>query len=713
MADIQSSLMQPTLLEKIDGLFACNAGHYVNLPQLVVVGHQSSGKSSVLQGLTDLPFPRDSGLCTRFATQIIFRRASAESIVAFIIPSKDASTEHQDHMKEWRQELDVLTSTSFAGIMSEVASVMGVTSTDGQIPQNTFSKDVLVLEIAGPMQEHFSVIDVPGTFKKTTEGVTTKADIALVDDMVRSYMSNPRSVMLTVVASNIDIATQEIVEQAEDLDPEGIRTLGVLTKPDLVDKGGEDNVIQLIEGKRHRLKLGWHVVRNLGQAELDNQAVSRSAQENAFFATQSPWNSLDKDKVGVVSLRCRLQEILAAHIRREFPKVRLEVNQKIKKVQKQLSNMGPKRQTREQQATYLMEIAQQFQSTSAAAARADYGQSTFFKDRVLRLATRAIDRGDEFARLMSASGHNFKFDNSDEKQDIADVEDFDVDMEDESPEQPLASNVRTVPNHADVQDIMHNASIRRLAPREDDILIWLKFVYRQSRGFEIGTFDGRILSVTMQEQATKWYDLALGYISDIIAMVHSFVARLLENIVSIGRVRQGIMALLMDDLRVKYQAALEHTKFLLRVELEGLPATVNHYFNENLTKCRQQRLRRQLQPKVLTDCQHGEVVRLDDITRSQPIGNVDHVIFEIHDILRSYYKVALKRFVDNVRMQVADHLLVAGPKTPLQLFDPAFVTKLTDAHLEDVAGEEPNVRRKRAALEKELQLLKQGKKILQ
>ncbi|KAJ5052609.1 P-loop containing nucleoside triphosphate hydrolase protein, partial [Bipolaris maydis] len=69
------------LLEKIDKLFACNAGEYVDLPQLVVIGDQSSGKSSVLEGLTGLPFPRDSGLCTRFATQITFRRSSEENIV--------------------------------------------------------------------------------------------------------------------------------------------------------------------------------------------------------------------------------------------------------------------------------------------------------------------------------------------------------------------------------------------------------------------------------------------------------------------------------------------------------------------------------------------------------------------------------------------------------------------------------------------------------
>lgn len=338
------SFVDSSLLEKIDALFACNLGHDVDLPQLIVVGQQSSGKSSVLEGLTGLPFPRDSSLCTRFATQIIFRRAPRKSISARIIPSKDSRSEHQEKMKNWRRdELTELDADSFAGIMREVniyfltrpieillakhgemevIDLMGV-GPNQEPGSPAFSKDVLVLEIADPTQEHFSVIDVPGTFKRTTQGLTTKDDIALVDNMVKGYMTNPRSVMLTVVPCNADIATQEVVEQAEDLDPAGDRTLGVLTKPDLVDKGAENDIIELVEGKRHKLKLGWHLLRNPGQAELaKSQSKSRNELEGAFFRNVAPWNSLDGELVGVKSLRDRLQGILASHIRREFPKVR-------------------------------------------------------------------------------------------------------------------------------------------------------------------------------------------------------------------------------------------------------------------------------------------------------------------------------------------------------------------------------------------------------
>jgi hypothetical protein len=124
---------------------------------------------------------------------------------------------------------------------------------------------------------------VLGTFKRTTQGLTTKEDITLVDNIVYSYMWNLRSVMLAVVLGNADIATQEVVEQAEDLDPEGDRTLSILMKPDLVDKGAENAVIELVEDKRHRLKLGWHLLRNLGQVELLDELQTQGAIEEAFF----------------------------------------------------------------------------------------------------------------------------------------------------------------------------------------------------------------------------------------------------------------------------------------------------------------------------------------------------------------------------------------------------------------------------------------------
>lgn len=139
--------------------------------------------------------------------------------------------------------------------------------------------------------------------------------------------------MLAVIPANVDIATQEILQMAEDVDPEGIRTLGILTKPDLVDPGAEVPVLNLLANKTHILTHGWHVVLNPGQAKLavaGSTTVSRDLEEEAFFAKKDPWSAMDKEKVGMKSLEVRLQEILATHIKREFPNVRIFISQERK-----------------------------------------------------------------------------------------------------------------------------------------------------------------------------------------------------------------------------------------------------------------------------------------------------------------------------------------------------------------------------------------------
>jgi hypothetical protein len=115
------NMADPILLEKIDRLFASGVGQYIALPQIVVVGDQSSGKSSVLEGLTGLPFPRDSDLCTRFATQITFRRSLVKAISVSIIPARDSTAEHQEEVRNWSKTgLTELNPKEFAEIMHEV-----------------------------------------------------------------------------------------------------------------------------------------------------------------------------------------------------------------------------------------------------------------------------------------------------------------------------------------------------------------------------------------------------------------------------------------------------------------------------------------------------------------------------------------------------------------------------------------------------------------
>ncbi|KAE8415055.1 P-loop containing nucleoside triphosphate hydrolase protein [Aspergillus pseudocaelatus] len=706
-----SILADPALLDKIDKLFACNVGEHIALPQLVVVGDQSSGKSSVLEGLTQLPFPRDSGLCTRFATQIIFRRdrgLSTRKVSASIIPASDSDVDRAARLRTWHTEsIDTLEPSRFSKVMQEVHELMGVAENS---VLSTFSKDVLRLEICGPEEDHLSVIDVPGIFKNTTPGLTSKSDIAVVREMVEGYMKNPRSIMLTVVPANVDIATQEIIEMAREYDAEGERTIGVLTKPDLVDKGAEDKVLDLVVGNKLFLRHGWTIVRNLNQQELTDGNTDRDEAEEAF-SQKAPWNTIAKDKFGIKSLKSRLQETVTENARREFPSVRSEITKRLKEAKNSLKALGNERETPEQKVGFLLDIMNKFQEITSQALSTSYGENDIFDEHVdLRLATRVVTRDTAFAEDLERYGHEYNFDTSVKKTPDSSDANSTTAPSDES-EDVKEFHARKTGSMPELEDVVTEQTWESV-PSDNDIYEWLKQLYQSSRGFEIGTFNTSLLATSMKKQSAKWSNFAKGYISDVITIVHGFIVKTLEIVCVDRRVFNNLLSIMMDNLLDKYQCALTQVDFLLHVERNQAPKTLNHYFNENLQRCRQERQRCKLESKVINDNYGGEVVRLEDLTVLNHMSNSEYTVQDIHDILESYYKVARKRFVDNICMQAADYYLVTGPETPTKLFSSSLVNKLSNDELGDIAGEDASTVRRRINLKKTISELEEGRRIL-
>lgn len=127
---------------------------------------------------------------------------------------------------------------------------------------------------------------------------------------------------------------------------------------------------------------------------------------------------------------------------------------------------------------------------------------------------------------------------------------------------------------------------------------------------------------------------------------------------------------------------------------------------------RQQRMKKMMEPNVINNIDLGQVVKLSSIMNNHPLSNVEHTVRDLHDILKSYYKVARKRFVDEVCMQAADYHLVTGPDTPIRVFNPTFVADLSPEQLNMIAGEELSTRRKRTELQREIANLEAGRKVL-
>lgn len=136
----------------------------------------------------------------------------------------------------------------------------------------------------------------------------------------------------------------------------------------------------------------------------------------------------------------------------------------------------------------------------------------------------------------------------------------------------------------------------------------------------------------------------------------------------------------------------------------------NFYFS------RQERISSSVKESALSvtfeDGSSGKCVKVSDLTQVHHMSNLQQTVQDIHDILKSYYKVARKRFTDNMCMQAADYYLVTGPAAPMKLFSPSWIYTLSDEQMEQIAGEEFSIRKKRRLLQRKVKELETGRKIL-
>ncbi|KAL2876183.1 hypothetical protein SGCOL_008544 [Colletotrichum sp. CLE4] len=198
------------------------------------------GKSSVLGSVTSFAFPRARELCTRYATQITCHRDDFERVRISIIPSQDSDGDRNKRLKKFGFSIENAEKEDFAWtrIFSEANEVIGLRGlNDGDNPKlSTFVEDVSKIEVNGPNQNQLIIIDIPGIFHTSTKGLTTENDIVIVRNMVDRYIKDQRTIILAAIPCNVDIASQEALTLAKEIDSEGLRIMGVLTKPDLASE---------------------------------------------------------------------------------------------------------------------------------------------------------------------------------------------------------------------------------------------------------------------------------------------------------------------------------------------------------------------------------------------------------------------------------------------------------------------------------------------
>jgi vacuolar protein sorting-associated protein 1 len=159
-------------------------------------------------------------------------------------------------------------------------------------------------------------------------------------DMVKRYCGEPRTIILVVIPANADMTTSDGLQLARELDPKGIRSIGVITKIDIMDKG--TNAKSMIMGHEVSLKLGYIGVKNRSQLDIDSNKRVFSAldEEKLYFSSHPIYSTMPQDILGTANLTKKLTKVLFTHIRNYLPEIVKEINVMKKDMEEKLKNLG-------------------------------------------------------------------------------------------------------------------------------------------------------------------------------------------------------------------------------------------------------------------------------------------------------------------------------------------------------------------------------------
>lgn len=302
-------------INKLQDVFAVIGEHKIDLPQIVVVGSQSSGKSSVLESLVGRSFlPRGTGIVTRAPLVLQMIKYNREEREYMLEMTKN------DKIKEWacflhRPEKLFL---NFDEVRSEIEN-----RTDFLAGTNKgITHEPIVLKVFTHLYD-LTFVDLPGITKLPVGDQPEDID-EQIQSLIMKYVQQPKSIILAVVTANTDPSTCESLKIARKIDPNGTRTLAVVTKLDLIDKGTLQDTADLLCGNKIPIKLGIVGVVNRSQKDINDQKTLKESlkSEKEFLKINYP--DIYK-RHGNKMLANTLQNLLLMQIKTTYPTLRREL----------------------------------------------------------------------------------------------------------------------------------------------------------------------------------------------------------------------------------------------------------------------------------------------------------------------------------------------------------------------------------------------------
>lgn len=304
-----------------DNLRDAGLQKFIRLPRIVTLGIQSSGKSSVLESIVGLNFlPRSEGICTRCPLELRLVHTESET-------------------KPWAEFEGVSERFTDFGRVKE----MILLQTDKKAGKNKgIVDDPIILTIHSSTCPDLTLIDLPGITRIPLAGSDHPADIErITKEMCFRYISDPRTIILCLCPANTDLSTSESLLMAKKVDKAGIRTIGVITKIDIMDRG--TNAKKIILGEEIPLRLGYVAVKNRSQEDINNSVRVEKAlqEEKEFFASHPVYSTMQQGHLGTEVLTQKLTHVMFNHIKGFLPEIMRETMYRIKECDDKLKELGP------------------------------------------------------------------------------------------------------------------------------------------------------------------------------------------------------------------------------------------------------------------------------------------------------------------------------------------------------------------------------------
>ncbi|KAK7165602.1 hypothetical protein R3I93_005615 [Phoxinus phoxinus] len=325
------------LINKMQDAFSsigqsCN----LELPQIAVVGGQSAGKSSVLENFVGRDFlPRGSGIVTR--RPLILQLVNSKAEYAEFLHCKSRKFVDFD---EVRLEIE-----------AETERITGSNKGISPVPIN--------LRVYSPNVLNLTLIDLPGMTKVAVGDQPTDIEFQ-IRDMLLQFITRENCLILAVTPANSDLANSDALKISKEVDPQGLRTIGVMTKLDLMDEGTDAR--DILENKLLPLRRGYIGVVNRSQKDIDGRKDIRAAlaAERKFFLSHPAYRHI-AERMGTPYLQKTLNQQLTNHIRDTLPALRSKLQSQMLSLEKEVDeykNFKPDDPTRKTKA--LLQMVQQF-----------------------------------------------------------------------------------------------------------------------------------------------------------------------------------------------------------------------------------------------------------------------------------------------------------------------------------------------------------------